>query len=216
MYAYKYLKKEHLLEFKAKGSICINTLYNLWSEHEAIRDEFEGKSQLKVMAKGKPLSYSGEEFHQVFPKIKANKPNVEIILEEGATIIDNKKVSNAFVFCASLKLDMNLCKQFGYDSYYKIIDLDQFAEILFEKLNEVKLIMCYKADEVKYSNKEISTSDKKESLSKDFNDFWNICFTKPKKFRHEKEYRIVFVPQFSTEIKRVILDCPELLKYCEF
>jgi len=44
MFVYKYLKNKYLLKFKEIGSIRINTLYNLWSEHEHIRDEFEGRS----------------------------------------------------------------------------------------------------------------------------------------------------------------------------
>ena len=39
------------------------------------------------------------------------------------------------------------------DAYYKITNPDGFAKILFEKINEVKIIRCYKADKVKYSSK---------------------------------------------------------------
>lgn len=216
MFAYKYIKKEYLLEFKENGSILVNTLRNLWSEHEAIRDNFEGRQQLKVVAKSGPLRYSGKEFHRVFPQIKSDKPNIIIELEKGTSITDNKKVSNAYVFCASLRLDDALKQKFGYDAYYKITNLARFAEILYERINEVRIIRCYKADEVRYSDKEIILSSKQESLSRNFNDFWDICFTKPRKFRNEREYRIVFVPEYSTEIKPLILRCPELRKYCEF
>lgn len=215
MFVYKYLKKKYLLEFKEKGSIHINTLHNLWTTHESIRDEFEGRIKLKVTAKDKPLIYSGEEFHQLHPQIKSNRPNIVIQQEPGATIVDNKTVSNAYVFSASLKLEDGLFKKFGYDAYYKITDPDGFANALFERINEVKMIRCYKARKVEYSDKEITITDKDESLSRNFNDFWNICFTKPKKFRNEKEYRIVYVPEFSGKIEPLVLNCPELRNYCE-
>ena len=216
MFAYKYLKNKYLLEFKEKGSVRINTLYNLWSEHEKISDKWEGRSRLTVTARKKPLSFSGEEFHRVVPKIKSNKSTIEIQLEKGASIIQNQEVTNAFVFCTSLKLDDNLKKNFGYDAHYKIVSLDSFAKILYEQINEIKVLRCYKAGKVKYSDKEITLIDKNEILSRNVNDFFEICFTKPKKFRHEKEYRIVFVPWFSQEIEPFTLNCPELRKYCEF
>jgi len=215
MFVYKYLKSKYLLEFKEKGLVRINTLHNLWSEHEKIRDEFEGRRQLEVIAKTKPQKYTGKEFHRLFPQIKSDKPNLEIILDRGASIIDNKQVSNVFVFCASLKLDDSLGKNLGYDAYYKITDPDGFAYILFERINEVKTIRCYKGRKVRYSDKVITITNKDESLSRDFNDFWDICFTKPRKFRNEKEYRIVFVPQFSGEIRPLTLSCPELRDCCK-
>ena len=216
MFLYKYLRKEHLFEFKKKGTIFINTLYNLRFANEAIRDEFEGRSQLKVGSNNKPLVYSGEEFHRLFPQIESNKANIEIQLDAGATIIDNKQVSNAFVFCTSIKLDRDLGRKFGYDSYYKITKPDHFAEILFEKINQVKMLKCFKAEKVKYLDKEISITDEASSHSRNFNDFWDICFTKPQKFHNEKEFRIVFVPEFLGEIEPLLLSCPELLKCCEF
>jgi len=216
MFAYKYLKNKYLQEFKEKGSVRINTLHNLWSENEKISDFWEGRRRLTVTAKKKPLSFTGEEFHQVVPKIKSSNLNVEIQLEKGTSIIQNQEVTNAFVFCVSLKLDVNLYKNFGYDAHYKIVSLSSFAETLFEQINQIKVLRCYKADKVKYSNKKITLTDKNEILNKNINDFFEVCFTKPKKFRHEKEYRIVFVPWFSREIKPLNLTCPELKKYCEF
>jgi len=215
MFVDKYLKKKYLLEFKERGSVHINTLHNLWAEHESIRDEFEGRRKLKVTAEDEPLVYSGEEFHRIFPQIKSNRRDIKIQLDRGASVVDRKEVSDAFIFSASLKLEHKLFERFGYDAYYKITDPNGFAKILYEKINEVKLIRAYKAGKVKYSDKEITLTDRNESLSRNFNDYWDICFTKPKKFRDEMEYRIVFVPEFSKKIKPLTLSCPELRDYCE-
>jgi hypothetical protein len=215
MIVYKYLKKKHFLKFKEEGLIRVNTLYDLRSEYETIRDDLEGRAKLTVAAK-KPLVYSGGEFQQIFPQIKSDRPGVEICLEAGAAIVGNKQVSNAFVFCASLKLDDDLFRKFEYDAYYRITEPDRFAEILWEEVDKVRTIRCFKADKVRYSDKEIVVSDKRKSLSKAslINDFWNICFTKPLRFRNEEEYRIVFVPEFPKEIAKLDLCCPELRKCC--
>ena len=216
MFVYKYLKNKYLQAFKENGSVHINTLYNLWSEHEKICDRWEGRRRLTVTAKKKPLIFSGQEFHQVVPKIKSNKPNIEIHLEKGTSITQNQEVTNAFVFCTSLNWDYDLYKNFGYDAHYKIVNLPLFAEILFEQINENKVLRCYKVGKVKYSDKKITLSDKNEILGRNIHDFFEVCFTKPKKFRNEKECRIVFVPWFSKEIKPFTLNCPELRRYCEF
>jgi hypothetical protein len=213
---YKYLNRNHLLKFREHGLVLINTLHKLRYEHEKIRDEYEGRSQLKVGSKHDTLTFTGEEFHRLFPKIKSDKPNIEIQLDRGAFIVDSREVSDAFVFCASLKLDDSLCRKFGYDAHYKIVDPDRFAEIVYEKLNEVRTITCFKADKVKYSIKQVVLTKKKKSPSETLTDFWEICFTKPEKFRDEKEFRIVFVPEYPKEISPLILRCPELRKCCQF
>lgn len=161
MRIYKYLNRKHLVEFEKCGAVKINTLRHLRYEHEKVRDEYEGRSQLKVGSDARPLIYTGEEFNRIFPQIKSNKPNIEITLERGASITDNKEVFDAFVFCASLELNMELCRKFGYDTYYKIVDSERFAEILYEKINEVRTIKCFRADKVTYSNKEVVITNKK-------------------------------------------------------
>lgn len=215
MIVYKYLKKEHLLAFKKKGSILINTLYDLREvEHKPIRDKLEGHHKIKISSNKQSVKLSGKEFHRLIPVLKMNKQQEEKIsfeIENGAQF--NIQIANAFVFCASLKLDNSLFKRFSYDAYYKITNAYRFADVLFEKINEVRTIRCFKADKVKYRNKEIIVTNKSTNLSKNITDFWDICFTKPKKFHSEKEFRIVFVPEYRKEIKRLILDCPELLKY---
>jgi hypothetical protein len=217
MIVYKYLKKKYLLKFKEEGLIRVNTLYDLRSEYETIRDDLEGRAKLTVAAK-EPMVYSGGEFQQVFPQIKSDRPNIEIRLDSGASIVSNTQVPNAFVFCASLKLDDDLFEKFKYDAYYRITKPDRFAEILWKEIDKVRTIRCFRAGKVRYSDKEIVVSDKRKSLSQAqlFNDFWNICFTKPLKFRNEEEYRIVFVPEFLKEIAKLDLRCPELRRCCTF
>jgi hypothetical protein len=220
MVVYKYLKKEHLRDFKDKGSVRVNTLHDLRSAEVTIRDEFEGRRQFIIGSDKKPTNLSVQDLHKLAPIIKASKESKATIeLEAGAIINSNLEVSNAFVFCTSLKLDEQLSRKLGYDSHYRIIDIFRFAEIAFEELNKKSTLRCFQTGEVKYADKEISinNSNKEQVLSRDGeNSFWEICFTKPKKFMYQKEFRIVFVPWFGKEIKPLVISSLEFLKCCAF
>jgi hypothetical protein len=73
-------------------------------------------------------------------------------------------------------------------------------------------------DTVKYTNKPIiiTNSNKKRILTDPEDQYWSACFTKPRKFSVEREFRMVFVPEFAREIEPVILTCPELRECCAF
>ena len=140
MVVYKYLKREHLLEFQNKGSILVNTLNNLRTEHEAIRDESEG-CHLRKTSKNESISFTGEEVRNLAPAIHiggATFQNVTVFYQ----------VPDAFVFSTSLKFDTLLGRKLGYDSYYQIVNPDRFAEIIKEKLNEVTAIRDSKSGTV--------------------------------------------------------------------
>jgi hypothetical protein len=220
MVIYKYLKKEHLLKFKANGSIRISTLYNLREvEHEPIRDELEGHHKIKISSNKQSVRFSGKEFHKMIPVLEINKQQEEkisVVIENGTQF--DMQIANAFLFCTSLRLDHSLFTRFGYDAYYKITNPFDFATILYEKLNQVVTIGCFKLDAVKYVDKPITiTSRNKGRILSDREDqYWNACFAKPRRFSEEREFRMAFVPEFAREIKPIILTCPELREFCAF
>lgn len=220
MILYKYLRREHLLTFKTDGSILINTLYNLRQvEHEPVRDALEGHHQIRIRSTKQPLEFSVKEFQKMIPVLKTNRQSegkASVFVENGAQF--NMQIANTFVFCTSLRLDDSLFKRFGYDTYYKITDPLGFATILFEKLNQVTTIMGFKLDTVRYLDKPIimTRKNKERILSNREDPYWNACFTKPRKFSAEREFRMAFVPQFTKEITPIILTCPELRRLCAF
>jgi hypothetical protein len=219
MILYKYLRKEHLLKFKADGSILINTLYNLREiEHEPIRDALEGHRGIKIRSDEKPLRLSGKEFHKMLPMLEMNKQAEKKIIfdiDNGAQF--NMQIANAFVFCTSLELNRSLYERFGYDAYYKITKPMDFAEVVYEKLNQVVTIKYFKLDVVKYADKPIimTNSNKDQILTDPDNQYLSTCFTKPKRFSAEQEFRMVFIPQSAREIEQIILTCPKLKKCCK-
>jgi hypothetical protein len=221
MFVYKYLNKKHLLEFKNKGLIRIGTLYEFRSAEDAVRDEFEGLSRLRVDPKKEPSSFSNEQAHKLFPQIQFEEGITKdaITVMPKAHVISDRQVPDAFVFCTSLKLDKRLNKKWNYDAYYRIIDPFQFAKIAFQELGKQVPLISYKSGKVKYTDKEISITNrnKDEVLSNISNNFWDICFTKPEKFKDEKELRFVFVP--APGVKKIeprFLTCLELRKCCQF
>jgi hypothetical protein len=155
------------------------------------------------------------------PSLKINeKPEkgkeVSFVLENGVQF--DIQVRNSYVFCTTLTRNDSFWKERGYDSHYKIVNPFEFALVLFEKLSQVRIMWCYESNKVKYEDKPILLSNKNKDLilNKNLNEFWNICFTKPTKFSIEKEFRIVFLPEFEKEINPFLLNCPELKKYCKF
>lgn len=220
MIVYKYLRKERLLEFKENGSILVNTLYNLRkAEDERIRDELEGHHKIRIRTSKHHVRFSGKEFRNMIPGIKVNKEQEEKIvvdIENGAQF--NMQIANAFVFCTSLKLDDSLCHKFGYNAYYKITEPFNFASILFEKINQVVTLKGFKLGAVKYADKPITItrSNKGQILNNPEDRYWTACFTKPRRFSGEREFRMAFVPEFAREIKPILLTCPELRRCCAF
>jgi hypothetical protein len=221
MVVYKYIEKKYLLDFKDKCVIRINTLYNLRSEKKkSIRDEFEGFQRLRVDPKNEPAKFSSEQGRELFPQVHFGEGITKdaITIMPNAHVVSNTEVPDAFVFCASLKLDDQLGKKWNCDAHYRIVDPFQFAEIAFGELNNQVTLRCFKADKVKYTDKEITITNqnKNETLSSISRSFWDICFTKPKQFADEMEFRIVFIPEYPRKIEPILLTSLKLRKCCEF
>lgn len=222
MFIYKHLNKEHLTDFKNTGKILLHTLSYYRSEEakESVRDEFEGRKIHRIDPNKEPVRLSGKQGQNcTFQRIQFSKK----ITEDAFTVMPNAHykseiITDAYVFCASFTRE----KIFGYNEYYKIVNPLQFAKIIYEELrkNKVPLRDGFGYGKVKYANKEISITNqnKNEILSNNSNDFFDICFTKPLIFDHQKEFRMVFIP--APDVKyiepRRFITSLELLKCCEF
>lgn len=220
MIVHKYLKKEHLKNFKKSGLIRIGTLYDFRKiENNSLKDALEGKRIIKISAQKKPLELSEGEFNKLLPSLnnnERNRENVTISLENNTQF--KMKVANAYIFCTSMKLHSSLYQRFNCDAHYSIHKPREFAQILFNKLmEEKKIIRCYEVRSVRYVRKPTILTEKnmKNVLLEKNETFWDTCFSKPKSFNIDQELRMVFVPE-SKEIKPLILKCPELKKCCKF
>ena len=220
MLVYKYLERQYLNRFRNEGKLYINTVYNLRScPHEPIRDTLEGKHRLKIEPKSKPVVLSSQELKKFYPNITITQdmPNALTVMPE-AHVTSDFEITNAFVFCASLVSDRNLNKKWKYNSYFQIKDPYSFAQIIFNKINERYSSGYYLLEKVRYGLKEIDISSKNKSSTLDRypKTLIDYYFTKPIEFKDEKEFRMIFVPEYKLEIEPVEITCPELLRYCRF
>jgi hypothetical protein len=224
MILYKYTKEKYLLSFKEKGEVLINTLNNLRKQFEPAGDEKEGKTQVLVGSEKEGMVLSVEELHNIAPVIevpkgyKENKGNIQIVFDKGAIIDSTEYVPDAFVFCTSLHPNKEILRQFNYDTYYKIINPEKFADILFEKLIEKFSIIGFQLGAVKYLDKKLvlDTYKKAVSFKQDPNKFWNVCFTKSPNFSYQTEFRMVFAPSTAKQLEPQIIQSFDLVKCCSF
>jgi hypothetical protein len=217
MIAYKYLSRENLSLFREKGTIRINTLYNLRKEVEKIKDGYEGLNEVAIGSETEDLTFCAKKLTDIFPnRARLLDDQLKICLKKGVYFEDNNIVENAYVFCMSLKLDNRIGAELDYNAHYTIINVSVFADTLYRKLNEISTIKGYIIRHVKYENKKIVATKLEEISAIKKPEPLEICFSKPTAFSSEHEVRILFVPQFQQDIVTRIIDCPELRSYCVF
>ena len=219
MYLYKHLESKYLLGFKDRGSIKINTLQNLRSD-ESVGDELEGLQKRVVAPGNQSLTFPSDKTHNLSPMLRFQgyTPNA-LVVEAGGTFVSLYGVSDAYVFCTSLELNVKYWEQFGYDNVYKIANPHKFSKLLYRKLNKIRgLKGLPQSGVVEYTDKEeyaTNISDV-ESISKPPKSLRDICFTKKKQFSIQTEFRMLFLPRNPYGIEPIVLSCPELRTCCEF
>jgi hypothetical protein len=219
---YKYTEKKYLLSFKEKGEVLVNTLSNLRAKYEPIGDAKEGRQQTLIGSK-KGMVLDVEELHKVAPVIKVpegykeNKGNIKLVFGENAIINSDEYVPDAFVFSASIGSNSEIPRRFpNYDAYYKILNPEHFADILYEKLSEKFIIFGFQIGEVKYASKRIvlDTYEKVVAFRQDPSKFWNLCCTKSPEYSYQTEFRMVFIPTMKTQLESQIIQSLDLVKCC--
>lgn len=217
---HKYLHKEHLEDFRKNGSVFINTLYDLRViEHAPIRDGLEGKRKILVKPTDKPITLSSDEAEKLFPNLHYTKKLEKgMIIPPTSSVTGSMDVQNVFCFSASINHSEELCKKFCYNSCYRIINQQEFAKVIFEEINKQVSLSGFVVKNVKYADKEIViTKDyEKVRIGKVVNGFDEVCFSKPKDFRAEREVRMIFIPLFEREIEPILIHSLDLIRFCDF
>jgi len=217
MIAYKYLSQEHLALFRNKGTVKVNTLFNLRTEAEKIKDPLEGSNEVSLGSETEDLTFYGKKLEDILPtKVRVLDDKTKICLKKGVYFKDSNIIENAYIFCMSLKRDNRIATNLGYNANYRIVDVEAFANTIYNKLNEVSTIKGYVIDKVKYENKRIVATTVQEITSIRKRTALELCLSKSLEFSSDQELRIVFVPQFQQEIIPQIIDCPKAKAYCDF
>ena len=217
MVIYKYTKKEYLESFKRNGTILVNTLYYLRREKEEIKDGSEGKLEILIKPKNRPIRLSSTKMNYTYPNVHPtfNDP-AAMTINKNATASSTISVADTFVFCASIKHSTTIQKRLGCDTYYRIIDKYGFVDTLCDALNNKYAIACYYIREVTYSGKPLIIENQEDVEKIQKQSFWRLCYTKDRCYSWQSEIRMVFPFVFPKKISHVILDVPELKRYCKF
>ena len=223
---YKYLRKEHLEQFRRRGTVAIGTI-ELYREIEnkAICDAFEGRTVYSIETKEEAVDLSVEQVNAITNDyhITAN-----LSIEPFSYFKDSLKVPNAYAFSVSSKLDQQLMANLGYNALYAITDINSFMRIIYAELNRRQKLLFSVADWVRYvqtkifkitnANKDevIRTAPYNRAKSERIKTIYiEDYFSKLDNFRNEEEFRIIFMPLTHIPKQAVSLDCETLLDYCD-
>lgn len=227
MVIYKYLMKEYLERFKEKGTVRIGNIeYYREIENKKINDPHEGRTTYNVFAKEEAIELSVDQVNAI-----TNDYHIEASLRIAphSFFTSDLIVPNAFTFSASCRFDKKLLKTFGYNTCYKITDIKQFMNTIYNELSKRYQLLFPVADRVRYvhtkiinvtnSNKNtvIRTMPYSKSKSDRIKDIYiEDYFTKPEEFKEEEEFRLIFVPTTPIGREPVDLNCRKLIDYCVF
>ncbi len=227
MYVYKYLKKEHLEQLKEKGTLCIGNL-ELYRgiENYTIRDPHEGRTTYRIESGEETVELSRE---QVNAMTNDYSSSASLRIAPNSFFQDDLKVPNAFLFSTSCKADRELMEKWGYSSYYKIRNIEQFTKIIFNEIRKQHPLIFSVARKVSYvktkiinvtntnKNAVIRTIAYDESKAPQIKKIYiDDYFTKSEEFKDEEEFRFVFVPATPISKEPIYVNCKRLLSYCEF
>lgn len=226
---YKYIRRQHLDEFRKKGTVCLRSIAYFRSVEKAqIGDPYEGRTEFII-------STSESEEITLTPS-QANALTNEYVIKSNITFGPNTyfkdflDVSNAFLFCTSMKMESKLMADMGYDTFYTIVDANSYAKVLADSFRNKYGLRSYIAGPVKYVQTktiQITNENKSKRLrsylyeNQDLNSIVKMphvddYLTKTLDFGGQYEFRFVFVPTENLDDDYVLLECPELLQYCFF
>ena len=226
-YAYKYLKEVHLADFKKNGQIRLGTIDEYRTiENNKIQDIHEGRTSYLFSPIDEDIQLTIEEANSINYKYNFTAP---LTIKAGGGINIDLEVPNEHIFCMSRDYDSNTMKKMGYNTAYKITDLEQYNNIIYEKIKDKLELLFWANREVDYVTSKMHTVTNKnkkqlidDSLRQVINGIKSIYiddyFVKVDKFDHENELRTVFVskaPLVSAH-KPFIIEIPELIELCEF
>jgi hypothetical protein len=217
MIVYRYLESGYVQRFRKEGKIWISTLKRVKSHpNERLRDELEGEFDEKIEPKSKPETFSTKTINEIssahFTKEAGENP-FTVMPNSIATF--KERLEDAYVFCTSLAKSKELNERWKYDKVFEITDPFSFADTMYEELSRTESMIGYMMDKICYGFRQRKLTPKNEEcvLSKLP---YDLCFTKPLRFREEKEWRMVFVPRKAEQVEPHEVTCTKLLKFCHF
>jgi hypothetical protein len=148
---------------------------------------------------------------------------------EGAFIIvgcNNKSTTfavlaggfNNYMFCTyNGEPDPQVIKNFEYNDYFEIIDIDGFQNAISQTLDSVGFLRS----ECQYRQMKafVGKADESFNLNRLSGDLINLVnhskyFVKTSDFHHQKEFRFLWTVPYDID-DRIIIKCPEARQFCK-
>lgn len=124
---------------------------------------------------------------------------------------------NNYMFCTySGEPNPDLIKEFGYNDFFEIIDLDGFQNVIS---NTLKSISVFRADcQYRQMKVLVGNADENFNLNKLSGELINLVnyskyFLKTSNYQPQKEHRFLWTVPYDLNDK-LIIKCPEAIKFC--
>lgn len=172
---YKYTSSNYSEAFIKNGIVMVSpaSFYNNLSHNDAIRDD-----EMSISTIITPFDYDLGTIDPYFRKASPNRCHM---------IIDHKKPSNHYIFCASVKFDLRYFFDFGCDACIFISNRDEFIKRLISKVSEALPAWDIRFDAAKYVDPYFLTC----LLPGDSPEMY---FIKDFSYMYQFEHRLVAIP----------------------
>lgn len=125
---------------------------------------------------------------------------------------------NNYMFCAyNGEPNPKLIKEFGYNDYFEIVDLDGFQNAISRTLKSIGILRS----ECQYRQMKVlvGKADENFNLNKLSGDLINLVnyskyFLKTSNFQPQKEHRFLWTVPYDLN-DRLIIKCPEAIQFCK-
>jgi hypothetical protein len=211
MALYKYMMKEHLRAFMARGSLKIGTLYE-YRETEnygpVIGDAQEGNQTTAFeIPSGGTVNLMDDSpeavfLREYFPGINGARRDMHIEFEEGCEFHFNNASPNLFIYCTTSRFDADVMKEFGYDACLEIVNTGKFLQEVTRKIRHHGSFN----EQLRIVYAERTTTWKKPHLE-------HPATMKALEYSYQNEVRAIWTP-IKVGCEPLFVDVPRAVKYC--
>ena len=202
---YRHIPQRYVDEFRATGSLLVSTLKRCRRLEGPRRDAIEGEYDISL--KPSYAHFSHDEAMQL------GLPLQEIKVFAGGTLARKISLPDVFLLCLSTNGE-NACQSKGC---FRITDARGFGSVLCRAFSDARIAVSHMSfGEVRYvESKSTCTTTKAQFLDHingltlnglpvvDIEEY----FVKTSEYRHENEYRYVFVTNQSTAAECITVKC---------
>jgi hypothetical protein len=179
---FKYLPAEYAEKMMTEGDILIGTLYDFRYKEDKERGDHNEGTKTAVTYFKDTVTYTRNE--DLPPSLKFIKINGGTVTITNSSVHMRQSILNTYIYCCSQAYNTELKKAFGAEKCIEIFDPHGFGEAVSYKLFEMGLSysLCL-GKPCEYIGHHVWDTVRTEA-------YW----LKDPHYRHQAEYRLVFIP----------------------